>query len=83
MFDYISAIYHGEPLHTREACPLDDQDATLCRLMGRVRQEMGTPFADQLDDYIRAELNVGQEWAFRSGFRLGGRLMQSVLDGED
>ena len=50
--------------------------------MGQVRQEMGKPFADELDDHIRAEINVGREWAFRDGFRLGGQLMLSVLDGE-
>ena len=82
MFDYISAIYHGEPIHTHAQCPLDDQEATLFHLMGQVRQEMGKPFADELDDHIRAEINVGREWAFRDGFRLGGQLMLSVLDGE-
>ena len=80
MFDYISAIYHGEPIHTDGACPLDDQEATLYRLMGRVRREMGSSFADELDDHIRAELNVGREWAFRDGFLLGGQLMLAILD---
>ena len=80
MLDYIAAIYHGEPIYAQAPCPLDDQDATLFQLIGQVRQEMGKPFADELDDYIRAELNVGREWAFRDGFQLGGQLMLTVLD---
>lgn len=82
MFDYISAIYHGDPIHSHASCPLDDQEATLFHLMVQVRQEMGKPFADELDDYIRAELNVGREWAFRDGFQLGGQLMLTVMDSE-
>ncbi len=83
MYDYISAIYHGEPLHGRGPCPLDDEDATLSCLVARVRLEMGGPFADELGDYIRAELNEGREWAFRDGFQLGGQLMLAVLEGGD
>lgn len=84
MFDYISALYHGDPIHTPSLSPLDNRGAALCHHLERVRQEMGESFANELERTLRVELNGGREYAFHSGFQLGGQLMLAFLDsGED
>ena len=75
MFDYINAIYYGDPIHTPASSP---QDSALSRHLERVRREMGAPFADRLDGILRVELHGTQSDAFRDGFQLGGLLMLNI-----
>ena len=82
MFDYISALYHGDPIHAPAPNPLDNRDAPLCRHLERIRQEMGAAFVNELEAALRVELNGGREWAFEEGFQLGGQLMLTFLNNE-
>ena len=81
MFDYIGAIYHGDPIHTPAPNPLDDRNGALRRRLERVRQEMGDSFAGELETALRMEFNGSRKWAFLRGFRLGGQFMLAVVDG--
>lgn len=83
MFDYISAIYHGDPIHVHPPCPLDARDTALLRELDQVRREMGGAFANKLETALRVELNGGRERAFQDGFRLGGLLMLNMLEKVD
>lgn len=83
MLDYISAIYHGDPIRTPAPNPLDNRGAALCGHLERVRREMGAAFAGELERTLRVELNGGREWAFQRGFQLGGQLMLAFLDDEE
>ncbi len=83
MFDYIGAIYHGDPIHTPASSPLDNQDSALSRHLERVRREMGTAFTNELERTLRVELNRGRARTFQDGFRLGGQLMLAFLDAEE
>lgn len=80
MFDYINAIYYGDPIHMPVPTQLDDPDSTLFRHLERVRREMGGPFAQKLDAALRVELHGAQSAAFREGLRLGGQLMLNILE---
>lgn len=80
MFDYISAIYYGDSIHSPAPTALDDQNSPLSRLLERVDREMGGPFARKLDAALRVEVHSAQSHAFRSGFRLGGQLMLNFLE---
>lgn len=80
MFDYINAIYYGDPIHTPASSQLDDQNSTLSRHLERVRREMGESFARKLDETLRVELHGTQSDAFRDGFQLGGLLMLNILE---
>lgn len=83
MFNYINAIYHGDPIHTPAPNPLDNRGAALWHHMERIRQEMGESFARELEATLRVELSGGRKWAFERGFQLGGQLMLALLDDED
>ena len=83
MLNYISLLYHSEPIYVHPPCPLDCGDAALACHMEQIRAEMGVPFANKLDAILRTAFNGSRELAFRDGFRLGGQLMLELLADED
>lgn len=83
MFDYISAIYHGDPFHAPAADPFEDETTALSLRLAQVRAALGDAFAQKLAGDFRAELCGAQATAFRDGIQLGGRLMLNILEDVD
>jgi len=76
MVDYLSSLYFGEPITSPPTDPLKPFAGDL----DRVTSEMGEAFAQKLAMNLHVAFREREESAFRDGFRLGGQLMDALLD---
>lgn len=80
MYDYLSDIFYGEPLHKLSPTALEQPDSKLSQYLTQVRNELGDQFANRLADTLKIEFARLREGAFFDGIHLGSQLTACLFE---